>query len=51
MGTMRLLVHSAREVVRVGTKGQLYKTGADMNELNILVTEAGSTGLSVVVNQ
>lgn len=47
----RLLLHGARQVVRVGAPGQLYKKGQDMNELHILTAQEGTSGLSVAVDR
>ena len=46
-----LLVHGARQVVRVGALGQLFKRGADMNDLNILTADEGHSGISIVVKR
>ncbi|XP_043246650.1 probable imidazolonepropionase [Amphibalanus amphitrite] len=47
---MRLLVHSARQVVQVCDQGQRSLRGADMDRLAVLTAETDSAGLAVAVD-
>ena len=48
---MRLLVHSARQVVQVCSEGQRVLRGADMDRLAVLTVDGDSAGLAVAVDR
>ena len=48
---MRLLVHSARQVVQVCAHGERALRGADMDRLAVTTADADSAGLAVAVDR
>ncbi|KAB7497655.1 putative imidazolonepropionase, partial [Armadillidium nasatum] len=48
---MSLLIHGSKQVVCISRKGELFKTGTDMNEIEILETSSFNEGFSIAVNE
>ncbi|XP_013419726.1 probable imidazolonepropionase [Lingula anatina] len=50
MGTYKLLVHSARQVVLVASKGERFLKGEDMKHIAVLEKD-GANGVSIIVGR